>query len=97
MRDRSIHTTFVPCKSALKVQYIKYFVYVCSYGDKTVVSLPARIFTVFWTLFGLVTFGIMMGAFSAALETMTFEETKSAKMLYGTKVSRVLKLFLYAH
>ncbi|KAK3732804.1 hypothetical protein QZH41_017706, partial [Actinostola sp. cb2023] len=57
------------------------------YGDKTVVSIPARVFTVFWTLFGLVTFGILMGSFSAAFESMTFEETQSSMMLYGTKVA----------
>jgi hypothetical protein len=70
----------------LKVIQICFSYCLCSYGDKTVVSIPARIFTVIWTLFGLVTFGIMMGSLSAALETMTFEETGSNMMLYGTQV-----------
>lgn len=61
----------------------------CSYGDKTVVTIPARIFTVFWTLFGLVVFGILMGSFSTAFETMVYAESSGDIMtaLYGTKIA----------
>lgn len=58
-----------------------------SYGDKTVITIPGRIFTVFWTLFGLVVFGILMGSFGAAFETLAFSESSSEMMLYGAKVA----------
>lgn len=51
------------------------------------VTIPGRLFTVLWTLFGLVVFGILMGSFSAAFETLAFSEAQNNMMLYGTKVA----------
>lgn len=53
------------------------------YGDITPRSVPGRIIATVWTLIGLILVGILTGALTSTVTTLTI---KQAAKLYDTKV-----------
>ena len=53
------------------------------YGDRSPRSIPARIFSIIWTLTGLVIIGILVGAVASSLTSVTVDHSI---ILYGAKV-----------
>lgn len=53
------------------------------YGDRSPRSIPARIFSIIWTLTGLVIIGILIGAVASSLTSVTVDHSI---ILYGAKV-----------
>ena len=58
--------------------------YLCRYGDITPRSIPGRIVAMIWTLIGLVLVGILTGALTSTVTTLTIPPTAK---LYDTNVS----------
>ena len=59
--------------------------YVRRYGDIAPRSIPGRIVAMIWTLIGLVLVGILTGALTSTVTTLTIPPTAK---LYDTNVSR---------
>ena len=70
--------------NSLYAVFIIYLVYF-RYGDISPRSFPGRIVAMIWTLIGLVLVGILTGALTSTITTLTIPPTPN---LYDTNVSR---------
>lgn len=63
------------------------------YGDRSPRSIAARIFSIAWTLTGLVIIGVLVGAIASSLTSVNVQKDIT---LYGTKVSSYRSAFKFS-
>ena len=77
-------------RTFVKVLSLQHYYFLCSYGDLTPRSVPAKLLSIVWFLIGLILNGIVVGFITTAL--VTINEPKKVT-LYNTKVSWFFCLF----
>ena len=69
--DTFYNTTYSPCQIIHNYQKLKPVSFFSRYGDKVPKSIVARIFSIFWILFGLVSVAIFVANITSALTTLS--------------------------
>lgn len=79
-------------RTFVKVLSLQHYYFLCSYGDLTPRSVPAKLLSIVWFLIGLILNGIVVGFITTAL--VTINEPKKVT-LYNTKVSWFFCFFFW--